>query len=372
MSSVVYYNITHTLDQPLLVLASMQVSPFHSSVCFAFAPSARSSTQTMAKPRDRTSWRDDDGGGNDDDRTVLDERGKITMLGFGSLLSLNSARVTFPDLENFRLGRVPNHRRVFAHPASIFFERGIANIDTLEMGSLSCEYEEGASFVCSVFEVLFDPEWSSSTSPVGLGVGASSEGGGAGGGGLSNAARRNDWIPSRAFLEREEEFEIAMVPFEEMPSSSPSRADHHDDAETRTITTARGIGVDGTSSMKMGVICRRSTDEAYISLWGRDHFERKYLKYGVETIWDWSEDSGLRPCPAYLRHCVLASWNAGGDNGGDSWSDMNVAGGGVCYDSFLDETYLVDRATTIREYLTRCPDIMKIEPPEELRERYGG
>lgn len=45
----------------------------------------------------------------------------ITILGFGSLLSLQSARLTFPTLTNFRLGRIPNHRRVFAHPASIFF-----------------------------------------------------------------------------------------------------------------------------------------------------------------------------------------------------------------------------------------------------------
>jgi hypothetical protein len=314
----------------------------------------------MAKPRCRSSCEDDGG----DDHIVLDEK-KITMLGFGSLLSLKSARVTFPDLENFRLGRVPNHRRVFAHPASIFFERDIAHLDTLEISSLSCEYEAGRSFVCSVFEVTLDPEWSSSSAA----LDASEGGRGVGGVDFVNSTGRNDWIPSRAFLEREEEFEIAMVPYEELTSSLSSS---DDDAETQT-TTANGIGIVGTSSMKMGVICRQSTstDEAYISLWGRDHFERKYLKYGVETIWDWSEDSGLRPCPAYLRHCVLASWNAGG-NGGESWSDIDVACGGVCYDSFLDETYLVDRVTSIREYLKMFPDIMTIEPPEGLRERYGG
>ena len=75
---------------------------------------------------------------------------EITILGFGSLLSLKSAQLTFPTLKHFRLGRVPNHRRVFAHPASIFFQRGIASLDTLEMSSLSCEYEEGSSLICSV------------------------------------------------------------------------------------------------------------------------------------------------------------------------------------------------------------------------------
>ena len=50
---------------------------------------------------------------------------QITILGFGSLLSEKSAQLTFPTLKNFRLGRVPNHRRVFAHPASIFFKRWV-------------------------------------------------------------------------------------------------------------------------------------------------------------------------------------------------------------------------------------------------------
>ena len=52
---------------------------------------------------------------------------KTTILGFGSLLSEQSSRLTFPDLENFRLVRVPNYRRLMQHPASIFFQRGIAD-----------------------------------------------------------------------------------------------------------------------------------------------------------------------------------------------------------------------------------------------------
>ena len=63
----------------------------------------------------------------------------ITILGFGSLLSEKSSRTTFPTLQNFRLGRVPNYRRVFRHPASIFFHRGIANLNTLEISSLCAE-----------------------------------------------------------------------------------------------------------------------------------------------------------------------------------------------------------------------------------------
>eukprot|EP00581_Thalassiosira_minuscula_P032554 CAMPEP_0183758814 /NCGR_PEP_ID=MMETSP0739-20130205/6659_1 /TAXON_ID=385413 /ORGANISM="Thalassiosira miniscula, Strain CCMP1093" /LENGTH=295 /DNA_ID=CAMNT_0025996475 /DNA_START=228 /DNA_END=1115 /DNA_ORIENTATION=- len=279
---------------------------------------------------------------------------EITILGFGSLLSLQSSRLTFPTLRNFRLGRVLNHRRVFAHPASIFFQRNIANLDTLEMSSLSCEYEEGQSFICSVFEV---PNEGLSAVPSG--------------GGDGNAG---SWIPSQAFLEREEEFDIAMVPYEEIASLEAN------DAAPMRTETSLSVSDDTSSSsssitpkplVKKGVICRRSTDEAYLAQWGKDHWESQYLKYGVSTIWGWEKDSGLRPCPVYLRHCVLASWNCGGtENKSDSWSSDGV--GGLCYRSFLDDTYLVDRKTTIREYIKQYPEIMVTQPPESLRERYGG
>ncbi|KAL7508816.1 hypothetical protein ACHAXN_007111 [Cyclotella atomus] len=244
----------------------------------------------------------------------------ITILGFGSLLSPASARLTFPTLQNFRLGRVPNHRRIFSHPASIFFQRKIANFETLEMSSLSVEECDGHSFVCSVFEVPND--------------------------GLSDTAteERKGWIPSRAFLEREEEFDIVMVPYDEFGTGS-------DQVPSRTSTS-----VSDSSDQPMGVICRRFTDEAYVSRWGQQHFDKQYTQYGIDTIWNWGEESGLKPCSVYLRHCVLASQSCGKE----------------CHDSFLDETYLVDRKTTIREYLKMNPEVMKTEPPPELKHRYGG
>lgn len=277
---------------------------------------------------------------SDDSVSVIDD---ITILGFGSLLSIKSALLTFPTLKNFRLGRVPNHRRVFGHPAAIFFERDIAIIETLEMSSLSCEYDEGHSFVCSVFEVR------------NIGFSATSNNGG-----NDKQLTASNWIPSRAFLEREEEFEIALVPYEELSITN------NGSSENSIITCA---GETSAGSVKMGVICRRSTDDAYIALWGQEHFDNKFLKHGVKTIWNWPGDSGLKPCPVYLRHCVLASYNCESE-GDDEWSRDCV--GGVCYNSFLDETYLVDRTTTMREYLNQYPEIMKLEPPEGLRERYGG
>lgn len=223
----------------------------------------------------------------------------ITILGLGSLLSERSARMTFPDLQNFRLGRVPNYRRVFGHPASIFFQRGIANMETKEMSSLSAEYEDGhPGFVCTIFEV-------------------------------PNTDMMEDGMPSMAYLEREEEFDIISVPYIDLQS---------------------GKEVQG------GVLCARSSDEMYIERWGKEHFEKQYSQYGVDTIWGWKRDSGLRPCATYLRHCTLAAESMGA----------------ICSDSFLDETFLADRKTTIRSYLAENPQIMTTKPPPELAVRYGG
>jgi hypothetical protein len=226
----------------------------------------------------------------------------ITVLGFGSLLSVKSSRLTFPDLTDFSLARVPNYRRVFGHPTSIFFRRGIADLDSLQMSSLSVEYAEGnPGFVASVFKV-------------------------------PNNDMMEDGVPSLAFLEREEEFNIIEVPY---------------------------ISLDGTSGEQLhtrGIICAGSTDEAYITRWGEDRFEKHFKQYGIDKIWGWEKDSGLRPCAIYLRHCYLAAKSMGKE----------------CFDSFLDETFLVDRATTIREYLDENPSVLEQLPPPELASRYSG
>ncbi|KDO22421.1 hypothetical protein SPRG_12701 [Saprolegnia parasitica CBS 223.65] len=103
----------------------------------------------------------------------------VNIIGYGSLLSELSARSTFGHhVSRFRLARVKNYRRVFAHPASIFFQRGIARLETKEMASLSAEPCDGCSFTISVFEI---PE---------------------------------DQLPG--FYAREEEFKIETVEFEEV------------------------------------------------------------------------------------------------------------------------------------------------------------
>ena len=73
------------------------------------------------------------------------------VVGFGSLMSKKSASSTFPTLTNFRSVRVEGYRRVFTHPTAIFFERGIADLASKRMASLSIEKCDGHSFIGTVF-----------------------------------------------------------------------------------------------------------------------------------------------------------------------------------------------------------------------------
>ncbi|XVE82199.1 hypothetical protein DITRI_Ditri15bG0128300 [Diplodiscus trichospermus] len=84
---------------------------------------------------------------------LLSPSGHISICGFGSLLSERSARSTFPNLLNFRVARLNGFRRVFAHVAPIFFDRGIAKPETKEISSLSVEACEGETLVVTVFEI---------------------------------------------------------------------------------------------------------------------------------------------------------------------------------------------------------------------------
>ncbi|WJX23486.1 hypothetical protein P8452_12691 [Trifolium repens] len=85
--------------------------------------------------------------------SLLSPDDHISICGFGSLLSERSARSTFPDLINFRIAKLNHFRRVFAHVAPVFFERGIAKPETMEISSLSVEPYEGETLVVTVFEI---------------------------------------------------------------------------------------------------------------------------------------------------------------------------------------------------------------------------
>mmetsp|Transcript_2984 Transcript_2984/g.10774 ORF Transcript_2984/g.10774 Transcript_2984/m.10774 type:complete len:306 (-) Transcript_2984:608-1525(-) len=236
---------------------------------------------------------------------LVDSAGMISIVGFGSLLSRRSCLSTFGAVKDFRPARLKNYRRVFAHLAPIFIRRGIANLETKEMSSLSVEPCPGESIVVSLFEL--------SSEEIG------------------------------SFIEREHEFRFTAVQTEEM---------------------------DGTVSRKLSVACTRFSDVEYrarceepdgaskeeqeqlkFGVRGGEYFER-YGQYEIDRIWR----DDLLPCPLYLRHCVLAAQALGEE----------------AFNSFLDDTFLGDRTTTIRQYLSRRADIMELVPPPELAERYNG
>ena len=216
---------------------------------------------------------------------------RATVAGFGSLLSERSARFTFPELENFREGRVRGWRRGFAHTTPVFLQRGIANLETREMGSLSCEAAVGAEIVVCLFDVNLDE------------------------------AFVNAWV------EREHEYQFVAAPV---------------------------FTLGGQPLPEPALLCTAWTDEGYMRerCTGPDEFWERYGQYGVDRVW---RDDVL-PCRAYLRHCVLAARNLSPE----------------AHASFLDQTFLADRRTTIREHLARDPTIMQELPPESLAVRYGG
>ena len=254
--------------------------------------------------------------------------GWVGVVGIGSLLSERSARHTSPNLRGFKTVRLRGYRRVFAHTAPVFFERGIADGKTREVSSLSMEALEPGD----------DPR--EAHGPRGL-VATYFE------------------IPGEEFpalAAREAEFELRAVTYE----------DDGDDGEG-------GCSSDG----KKAILCVRSSDAAYVER----HCERMkgtgggggaegaegaecgcvacvLRGFGEERIWYPGRRSppAVYPTRAYARHCVLAAKSLGPE----------------ALASFLDHTFLADRRTTLRTHLERNPSLMETPPPPELAERYGG
>ena len=62
----------------------------------------------------------------------------VTILGYGALLSEESARLTFPHLSNFRLVQLQGFRRVFSHPHLFLIAQDLVDpAVTLQIASLS-------------------------------------------------------------------------------------------------------------------------------------------------------------------------------------------------------------------------------------------
>lgn len=242
-----------------------------------------------------------------------------TIVGFGSLIAEASARATFPNLKNFRIIRVLGYRRVFGHSPSVMVERGLAIRGSWHQSCLSAEpvflnddneeasrikkLDMSVGFLAVCFEVGANDVASAVKGIVGIG------------GRL--------WC-GEALMKREEEFNFNIVCCQKVLKDG---------------------SYDGHSFP--GLMCVASTDEEFVSRWGESVFKEKLSKTGLRAIWDWPLESALKPCSVYTNHCYLAAQSLG--------SPM--------LDSFLDETYLVDRQTTVRTYLSRNPSVLFHQPP---------
>ena len=97
----------------------------------------------------------------------------------------------------------------------------------------------------------------------------------------------------------------------------------------------------------------RSADDAL-----PEDVKRTATEHGLTSVWHWPQDSGLEPADIYLRHCLLANEKAGGE----------------AARSFLHDTYLADRTTTLAAYLASPAGerVRACRPPEDLAKRFGG
>ncbi|GFR46377.1 hypothetical protein Agub_g7959 [Astrephomene gubernaculifera] len=268
----------------------------------------------------------------DDSFTGLaSEDGPMTVAGFGSLLSERSARYTFPNLTDFRLGKVHGWRRVFAHTADVFFARGIARPDTAEIASLSLERCEPTSQ---------QPQW---------GVLVAQATAGAPEGLPAPVAAAEAATPAVAAATPA----AVVVSLFEVPATPASVAAFIAREHEFRFVAVEPTDMEGRPVGRKAVICARNTDADYRRLrCPPDEWARRWSPYGITRVW---RDDVL-PCRTYLRHCVLAA----------------RALGPQAEEAFLQGTFLADRRTTIAEHLARNPDIMEERPPPELSERYNG
>lgn len=235
----------------------------------------------------------------------------VTVLGYGALLSESSSRLTFPNLNNFRHVRVKGIIRVFGHPHVFLLKEGVVSYpDTLKIASLSAEPAPDNNAA---------PLSSSSSSSTFV---------------VAAFDVVMDDLQRRAFMEREGEYKIETVKFYAL-----ERDDDDDDGDDDKV-----IGE--------GIICLSSKDSDMTDLVMNNKLPRT-----IDSVWHWSHDSGILPLNMYLRHCLLAVEKAGG----------------AARESFLKETFLADRRTTLADYLQlHEEEVMNSTPPAYLEKRFNG
>ena len=77
---------------------------------------------------------------------------KISVVGYGSLISETSARQTAPTLSNFKLGKVHGYKRIFNKAGIVFFRRGSVRSDDISVASCATRSDPRYAIGCCVFD----------------------------------------------------------------------------------------------------------------------------------------------------------------------------------------------------------------------------
>jgi hypothetical protein len=245
--------------------------------------------------------------------------GFITILGFGSLVSESSAKMSF-ELTNFRLGSITGYRRVFNRSDWINISLGLARIETGEVCSVSLAKTEETDIISRI--ALMDVD---------------------AGDGL------------RGFLNREATYDIFEVPYV-------------DDNGDTGVALACGECSDDVIRELWGDDCwymRRCsgkityfpypdnrpmplTPELQVELPGQGlvlepGYATQFLPLTVpsqQAVYQLpSQRDWVYPSPGYLR-MVCRAYNKAGS---------------TMIDNFLDYTLLADKMTSVRDYLAANP-----------------
>jgi len=78
----------------------------------------------------------------------------INVIGYGSLLSEQSARETIPKLWGFKLVTVPNYMRIFNKVGIVFFQRYGLDENDKEISSCATRAAPGIEMICSLFQCV--------------------------------------------------------------------------------------------------------------------------------------------------------------------------------------------------------------------------
>lgn len=76
----------------------------------------------------------------------------ITVVGYASLLSYESAKQTVPNLKNFRLAKVKGYKRIFNKVEIVFFRMDKIDASDIKISTCTTQQDKRYEIICTLFE----------------------------------------------------------------------------------------------------------------------------------------------------------------------------------------------------------------------------